>query len=130
MKFAAGEGTNLLATLAVMVLLGGCASSVPEPVKPATPAAAPVAPAKVKGFQADLLGRGDCPPGQALFAVPWEYSPRYSPLITFIRAPDPVKTCIPFPETLVPLYLGRKVPLERLPSGAYQLQSATAPVTR
>ena len=130
MKFVSRRGSRLSVIWVAVAVLAGCAAQAPAPVTPAQQQTSPTVPGQAKGFQADLLGRSDCPPGQALFAVPWENSPQYDPLIRFVRAPDPVKVCAQFPESLIAAYLGRKVPLERLASGVYQLQGATAPAAR
>lgn len=114
-------------SLLLAALLAGCAQAPATSTSaPAVASAAPRPADPPQRFLARLVSLEGCPPGQALFDVPWEHSPQYDPLVRFIRAPDPVRLCLGMPMTLARQYAGRMVPLERV-DGHYRLQGATSP---
>src|SRR5262245_24629919 len=86
--------------LALSALLAACVQPpqpAPQVDQAQAAAAAPTPAAAPSTFLAQLLSLEGCAPGEALFAIPWQHSPKYDPYIIFVRAPDPVPVCVPYP---------------------------------
>jgi len=89
-------------------------------------AAAPMAAAAPSTFLAQLLTLEGCAPGEALFAIPWQHSPLYDPYVVFVRPPDPVPLCVPYPVRTAAALVGQVVYLQHV-DGHYGAPPIPAP---